>query len=103
MENIDIDEKCKRIVELNSRTRQLLKVSEECCELSRAVSRYVYDDTAIDNLVEEYVDVLIVCRELEHLIIDDVGIEPFCDLMEKWETKKIANLDNVIEDLENLQ
>lgn len=102
----NVDELCKMIVELSTSTKQKLKVTEELSELIRAVSRYMSDskDTAnINNVFEEMADVYIVMKELEVLLINDLGMDKYCEYAEHWEDKKCEELEELVEKLKLAQ
>ena len=79
---------------------------EELAELIRAISRYVdnpNDERNINNLFEEMCDVIIVMKELELMLLDDLGEDKFDEYAEKWDTIKIAELEELIEKLKTNQ
>lgn len=49
-------------------TAQMLKMSEECNELARAVLRRLNGYDELDNLVEEIVDVEIMLQQLKFML-----------------------------------
>lgn len=106
MSNVSIDDLCKKIVSLSTPRKQKLKVMEELSELIRAVSRYISDpsnEDNINNVFEEMSDVYIVMRELELLLIHDLGIDTFTDYATKWEDIKYSELEELIETLKTNQ
>lgn len=106
MSNVSIDDLCKKIVSLSTPRKQKLKVMEELSELIRAVSRYISDpsnEDNINNVFEEMSDVYIVMRELELLLIHDLGVDKFTDYAVKWEDIKYSELEELIETLKTNQ
>lgn len=106
MSSMNINDLCKKIVSLSTSKKQKLKVIEELSELVRAVSRYISDSDNkdnIDNVFEEMCDVYIVMRELELLLINDLGIDTFTDYTTKWEDIKYIELEELIEVLKSAQ
>lgn len=103
---MDLEEQCKEIVKLSTPTKQKLKVIEELSELIRAVSRYMSDlkdESNINNVFEEMCDVYIVMRELEVLLINDLGDDKFIEYATKWEEKKFDELEKLIKTLKTNQ
>ena len=99
----NISEFCEKIVKLSTKGTQKLKVIEELAELIRAISRYMDnpdDEANINNVFEEMHDVIIVMKEMEIILVDDLGEDKFDEYAEKWETIKIAELEELIEKLE---
>lgn len=74
----------KMIAEHYGKDHQLLKMSEECGELSTAIARFILKPTneTYENLVEEMADVKIMIRQMEHLL----GVE---DEVVNTQVKKI--------------
>lgn len=101
--NENVEKLCEKIVKLSTKGTQKLKVMEELAELIRAISRYMdnpNDEANIDNVFEEMHDVIIVMKEMEIILLDDLGEDKFDECAEKWETIKIAELEELVEKLE---
>lgn len=98
----NVIELCEKIVKLSTKGTQKLKVMEELAELIRAVSRYMNkpdDENNINNVFEEMCDVIVVMKELELILLEDLGEDKFDEYTEKWETIKLAELEELIEKL----
>lgn len=60
----------KRIADHYGLDHQLLKLAEECSELSAAACRFSADrsEDKLDNLLEEAADVLVMLAQISHLL-----------------------------------
>ena len=102
----NVEQLCEEILKHSTKSRQRYKIMEELSELIRAVSRYSDDPTDernINNLFEEMCDVIIVMKELELMLLDDLGEDKLDEYVDKWEKIKLAELEELIEKLKTNQ
>lgn len=102
MSERDVDELCIKVVKLSTHRRQLLKTIEELSEMNRAISRYLEDDMSDanrDNMFEELAHAIIMIKQTEIILLDDLGDDEFYERMEKWEENTLNDLESVIEEL----
>lgn len=103
MRERDVDELCERVVKLSTHRRQLLKTIEELSEMNRAISRYLEDDMSDanrDNMFEELAHAIVMIKQTEIILLDDLGDDEFYGRIEKWENSTLDDLESVIEELE---
>ena len=98
-----VTELCEKVVNLSTHRRQLLKTIEELSEMNRAISRYLEDDMSDanrDNMFEELAHAIVMIKQTEIILLDDLGDDEFYGRMEKWEENTLNDLEGVIEELE---
>lgn len=99
----EVEKMCKKILKLSKRSTQTNKVMEELSELIRAVSRYVdnpKDKDNINNAFEEILDAIIMIKQFEIMLLEDLGDDEFEEYADKWEKIKLAELEELVEKLE---
>lgn len=98
--NTDFYSYCKKAVELYGNDIQLIITMEELAELIQGISklmRYNNENTVINNLISEIIDVDIMLTQLTYILKKKIGVKEFYIRYKKEHEIKVNNLKTRLE------